>query len=99
MREIPAADGRGRIHRERLSEANACRLLRMEQLPQFRLLGVIRARRITWRGTNAAILLADELLIRQRLARRIAPKLATHAFVEVLGTGFGKTIRERLQHD
>src|SRR6185295_5390772 len=51
--EIPAAHGRRRIHRVRLGELDACLFFGIQQLPQFRLLGVIRARGVTRRRANA----------------------------------------------
>src|SRR4051794_15641677 len=44
VREIPAADGRTGPHRHRLGQLDASPLLNVHQLPERRLLGVLRAR-------------------------------------------------------
>ena len=68
-------------------------------LPQRRLLRVIRTGRIAGRGADAAILLADQLIVREALLGRVAPELAAHALVHALGERLREAIGERLQHD
>jgi len=48
--------------------------LALEQSKQRRLLGVLGLRRITGRGTNAAILLGDQVGGPERLVGRISPQ-------------------------
>ncbi len=55
------------MHRVRLREANPRGPLGIEQLPQLRLLGVVRARRIPRSRTNAAVFLVNQLVVRQSL--------------------------------
>src|SRR3546814_10369898 len=49
--------------------------------------------------TDAAILLLDQRLVSQLLARRIAPQFGADMLVQPLGERFGETIGERLQQD
>ena len=60
---------------------------------------MVRAGGIARRRADAAILLPDQLGVGQLLTGGIAPELAPHALVEVLGAGFGEAVGERLQHD
>ena len=54
---------------------------------------------IARRRADAAILLADQLFVREPLVRRIAPELTAHALVQTLGQRFGEPIRQRLEQD
>jgi hypothetical protein len=60
---------------------------------------VIRARWIAGRRPDPAIRLGKQALVRQPLVARIAPELAPHPLVQVLGERFGKPVRQDLQHD
>src|SRR5437868_5774441 len=99
MPDIPTADRGRRIHRVRFSDADTCIALDIEQLPQLRLLGVIRTCRITRRGPDTPVFLLNELLVGERLLRRITPELTPHTLMEVLGARLGETVRQGLQHD
>ena len=60
---------------------------------------MIRASRIARRRTDAAVLLADQRLIRKLLVGRIAPQGRADMLVQSLGEGLGEAVRQRLQQD
>ena len=60
---------------------------------------MIRARRVAGGGADAAILLADQRIVVQRLVGRVAPVVSAHLAVQPFGAGFGEAVGERLQHD
>ena len=99
MAEIEPGHRRARPHRKALGQLDAGGVLGVEQRKQRRLLGVIGLRGIAGRGTDAGILLEDQLVRRRRLVRRIAPEFAAHAGVHPLGKGLGETIGQRLAQD
>src|SRR5215831_13283205 len=99
MSDVPATHRGGRIHGVRVGQSYAGVALRIEQLPQLRLLAVIRAGGVAWRRADAAVFLAYQLLVGEGLVCRVTPQLAPHALVEVLGGGFRESIGERLEHD
>src|SRR5438874_1877356 len=99
MGDVPTAHRGGRVHGVGLGEADAGAALDVEQAPELGLLGVIRARRVAGRRADAAILLAQQLLVGERLGGGVAPQLAPHPLVEVLGGGFRQAIGQRLEHD
>src|SRR5438874_13277430 len=59
---------------------------------------MVRTRRITRGGPDAAIFLANEILIREMLVLSVAP-FVTSALVEVFGEGFGDPVCQRFDHD
>ena len=71
--------GRAREHRVRLGQADPGARLRLEQLEQRALLGVVGAGRVAGRRADALVLLRDQRLVVERLVRRVAPQLAAHA--------------------
>ena len=73
--------------------------LRVEQPPQRRLLGVVRAGRVAGRRADAAVLLAHQLVVAEALLGRVAPELAAHALVHALGERLGEAVGQRLEHD
>src|SRR5205823_1187721 len=97
--DVPATHRRGRVHGVGLGEADAGAALDVEQAPELGLLGVIRAGRVAGRRADAAILLAQQLLVGERLRGGVAPQLAPHPLVEMLGGGFRQAIGEGLEHD
>ena len=73
MGEVEPADaGRGR-HGERLGQVNTGERFGVEQIEQCPLLRVIGARRISWRRTDALVVLAYQLVVAQRFSAGIAP--------------------------
>src|SRR5690242_7374217 len=60
---------------------------------------MVRARWITRRRTDAAILLADQRIVVERLVRRVTPELAAHALMQALGECLGEAIGERFEKD
>lgn len=60
---------------------------------------MVRASRIARRGTDAAVLLTDQRLIGQLLARSIGPEGGADVLVQALGEGFGEAIGKGLQQD
>src|ERR1051325_2895598 len=98
MREVEPADAASGPHGETLGEFDAGVRLHVEQLPENALLGVIGARGITGRRTDAAILFLDEVFRRKLLGPSVSP-LVTNALVEKLGEGFGQSVGQRLRHD
>ena len=71
----------------------------IQQLPDGRFLGMLRAGRIARRGTNALIIFADQLIVAQVLMGGEAPDHLTHPLMQILGEGFGQTIGHRFNHD
>ena len=96
MREVDAADARGRRHRERLGEREPG-VLRAEEREQLRLLAVVGAGRIAERGPDPAEALREQLL-RRELRAGLVPR-AARGLVEVLGERLGEAVGERLDHD
>src|SRR6185503_21200064 len=47
----------------------------------------------------AAIVLADEIDVREPLLGRVAPEFLAHPLVHALGEGLGETVAERLHQD
>src|SRR3546814_12506645 len=60
---------------------------------------MVGAGRIAGGRTDAAILLLDQRLVSQLLARRIAPQFGADMLVQPLGERFGETMGEGLQQD
>src|SRR4051794_14658011 len=87
MREVDAADRRGRRHGVGLRQRGAGGGFRPEQVEELPLLGVVRAGRIAECGPDAAEALRDELLPGQLLARLVP--FAAHELVQVLGECLG----------
>src|SRR5258707_836307 len=79
---------RARPHRKALGELYTGLVLGVEQREQRLLLGVVGLRGIAGRGADALVLFQDQILLRQRLVRRIAPELPAHAGMHALGEGF-----------
>src|SRR6185312_2907157 len=96
--EVEAAHAGAGPHRERLGQLDAGRALHVQQLPERPLLGVRRTIQITGRWADAAVLLANELLVAQVFATPVAP-LFSHPLVKVLGEGLGQPVGQRLGHD
>ena len=86
-------------HRARLGQLDAGARLRVEELEQRPLLGVVGACRVAGGGPDALVALRDELGVGQRLVRRVAPQLAPDALVESLGERLGQPVRQRLGED
>ena len=86
-------------HRARLGQLHAGACLRIEELEQCPLLGVIGAGRIAGRGTDALVALRDELGIGQLFVRCIAPQLTADALVEALGECLGQSVGQCLGED
>ena len=63
------------------------------------LLGVVGLRRIARRRADAAVFLADQVLVGEGLVRRVAPELLAHALVHALGEGLGDAVGQRLDQD
>ena len=55
-----------------------------------RFLAVLGAGGVAGRGADAAIFLGDDVVVAQAFICGIAPELAAHAQVQVLGEGFGQ---------
>ena len=70
----------------------------IEQMPEWALLGVIRARRITCGGPDAAILFLNQFCVAQILCTTVAP-FAAHALVQALGESLRQAIGDSLRHD
>ena len=98
MRKIEATDTAAGPHGEAFGQLNAGVLLCVEELPEGALLGVIGAGGITGRRPDAAVLLFDEVLVRQLLVPAIAP-FFTDAFVQVFGKGLGQTVGQGFGQD
>ncbi len=62
-----------------------------EHLEQHRFEAVVRTGGIAWRGADALIFLADQLLVREMLVG-IAPQAVADLGVEHLGEAFGEAI-------
>ncbi len=97
--EIEPGDGRAGPHGEALGQLDAGLVINVHQLPQRPLLGVVGLGRIAGRGADAAILLENEIVVREALVARIAPQLAAHLGMEGFRKGFREPVRERLGDD
>src|SRR4051794_24008079 len=97
MREIEAADGGGWKHGAAVGQGQP-RAARIEEIEQLEFLAVIRTRGIPVGRTDAAILLRDQVVVRQALLVAIAPIL-TSLRVEVFRERLGESIGQRLHHD
>src|SRR3954469_5342923 len=97
MRKIEATHRCCRQHRAAVGQSQSLPS-RIEHLEQLELLAVIRTGGVAVRRTNAAILLRNQLLIRQALAVAVSPVLA-RLRMEVLRERFGQSIGECLDHD
>src|SRR5215471_906299 len=86
-------------HREALGELHPDPPLALEQREQGCLFAVVGLRWIAGRGTDAAVALADQLGVAERLLRGIGPELLAHPLVQALGEGFCQPVRQRLDHD
>src|SRR5690606_32422278 len=82
--EVEAADGGRRRHREVLGEGGARVGLGVEEAEERDLLGVIGLGRVAGGRADAAVALADEVVVREVLLRRVAPELPADALVEPL---------------
>src|SRR5436309_15472775 len=98
MREIEAADAAGGPHGAAFSELDAGVLLRVEQLPENPLFGVVGAGGIAGGGPDAAILFFDQLFGTQILIPAVAP-FFTHALVQVFSERFGESVGQRFSHN
>ena len=99
MRKIEPRHGRAGPHRIALGQLDAGSFLNVHQFPQRCLLRVIGLRGIAGRRPDALIFFGNQLLVRQRLAAGIAPELAAHPRVQMLGKGFRQAVGQRLHHD
>ncbi len=97
--EVVPRDRRGREHREAFGKGDARARLRIEELEERLLLGVIRARGIARRGADALIVLVDDRAVVEVLVGRVAPEVAADTLVEPLGERFGEPVRERFEQD
>src|SRR3546814_14366554 len=83
--EVPPGDRSPRPNRHPLCELDAGVGSDIEQLPERPLLGVLGAGRIAGCRTDAAILLRDQVLVRQALPpvlARVAPELGPNPLVQ-----------------
>ena len=60
---------------------------------------MVRARRVSRRGPDAAVGLSDQVLVGELLLWRIRPELPARALVHVLRERLGQPVGERLEHD
>mmetsp|Transcript_55188 Transcript_55188/g.146427 ORF Transcript_55188/g.146427 Transcript_55188/m.146427 type:complete len:1471 (+) Transcript_55188:155-4567(+) len=97
--EAERRDRRGRQHGERVGQLNADLLVRLDQFPHERLLGVVGLRRVAGRRADALILGLEHVVVRQLLVGRVAPELLAHLVVQELGKGLGEAVGDGLHHD
>ena len=71
----------------------------IEKLPERLLFGVVWARGITWRRTDAAVLLRDQVFVRRLLVPGVSPPFGARAQVQSFRGCLGKPIRQRLEQD
>ena len=95
MGEVPAADRGGRVHGHGLREPDAGAALGIENAEQRDLLRVVRASRIARRRPDAAVLLADQLLVGQPLLAAVAP-VGPGDRVQPLGECLGQPVGQGL---
>ena len=96
--EVEAADGGGGVHGEALGEPDPGRFLDVEEVPERPLLGVVGAGGIAGGGADAAVLLVDQVVGRERLVPAVAP-VAAGLLVEHLGERLGQAVGQGLGHD
>ena len=82
-----------------LGQSHAAGALRVEQLEQSGLLGVIGAGRVAGRRPNTAILLTDQAVVVQLFGTVVPPVGLAHLLMQPLGAGLGQTVGQRLDHD
>ena len=74
-------------------------LFGLEQFEDRGLLGVVGLGRVAGSRADATVRLADQLAGSERFVRRVAPQLAAHDGVGLLGERFGDPVGERLDQD
>ncbi len=99
MTKVPATHRRSRAHGIAVGQLKADIVFHIQQLKQRAFFGVIRAGRVAGRRANTAIFLFNQRLIIQRLIGGIAPVLAAHTLVQVLGKGLRQTVGQGLDHN
>ena len=99
MRKVESTNRCRRKHGEVLGQVDARVLRGVQKLEESLLLAVVGTSGITRCGADADVLLLDELLVAEILARTISPELATHAAVEILGKRLRQTISEGFDED
>src|SRR5690606_21197078 len=87
MGEIEAGDGRTGPHREAFGKVDAGVGFRVEKVEDRAFLGMVGAGGVAGGRTDAAVLFADQLLVREHLVRGIAPEFAPDPGVETFGEG------------
>ena len=97
MAEVEAGDGRGREHGEILGQGDFPGIA-AEHVEQDRLEAMVGAGGVAGRGTNALILLADQLLVGEMLFG-IAPKALADLGVKDFREAFREAVRQSLQQD
>ena len=99
MGEIPSGNRRSREHGKVLGQfqSSVCRCV--EQVEQGGLLRVVRAGGIAGRWPDAPVPFTDQVVISECLVFGITPEFLPYPFVQVLGKGFRKTVRQGLDHD
>src|SRR5690242_12992907 len=98
MCEVESADAGAGPHGERLCDLHAGVGLHVEQTPERSFLSVVRARRITRRWPDSAILLVNQILGAEMFVTTVAP-FAAHFFMQPLGRGFREPICQGFSHD
>src|SRR5215469_10722962 len=98
MGEVKATHARSGPHRKRLRDLNARVRANVQQMPERPLLGVIRARRITWSRPYAAIFFLNEIVVAQFFRAAVTPFFARIS-VQALIESISEAITESLRHD
>ena len=97
MAEVKPADGCRRGHRVRLGQVQT-NLARAKETEQPSLFAVIGARRITKRGPDTAVLLGDQIFVRQVIFAGEAP-IPPRPGVQVLRKRLRETIGQGFDDD
>src|SRR4029078_3526676 len=93
-----AGDRRGRQHGEVVGERDSGRIV-AEQRKQQWFQRMVRAGRIAWGGTDAAVGFADQVDVGKVLRGRIAPEVFADVLVKAFGEGFGEAVGQRFQQN
>src|SRR6185437_13911975 len=90
MAVIETGNRRARPHGVAYGQLHSDLVFGVEQLKQSRLLAVLGLCRVAGRRADGAVLLRDQLVVAERLVRRIAPEDLPHTRVQPFCKGLGQ---------
>jgi len=99
VRQVEARHRGTRPHGEVFGQFDADAGGGVEHLEQRGFFAVLGAGGVAGRGADALVFFRNQLVIAERFLAGVAPELAAHPQVQVLGEGFGQTVAQRLEQD